>query len=507
MSIVPEDIAPDDDNELLMPEEVSLNAAAVSEATPSQVKNYESSSPVTRPITDAEKEKFEGVQIHVLPDTAEKVDSILENSGRMGEVDVAEKSLSWYQGLMSGFKAHPTNGIFEDALSDPNASWQNALKHGKTTINIGRPNYSNKGRGDSQMSSERLVLSVRSKLGLGSPLQTPMVGSGFYVMHKPLADEEIIALWRDVLLETVKLGRVTHGLIFSNNQGIAARAVARAFVASIVETTVSDLKEDDIYDHLTINDLPTICTAVAGSVYPNGFPLSRSVFTQNTNMPKEEVSQMIDVRKSLWINGKMFNEEQLNHLSHRIGRPMTLKSIKEYREHFKVDQQPVIDIGNGVRLHLHTPSLREYFDSCEKWITEITTTVQTALGTNPVEADRLRYISQLALSSRLRQYAHYVKAIEEDGELYTTRENVDKTLNGLSASPEASKMMYKAISDYINTTQVSIIATTSVNEYEDKTSGLKWPRLIPIDALSVFFQLVEQRLRGIVSRSLEGTSD
>lgn len=507
MSIVPEDPAQsDEDSGLLMPEE-PLNGDAVVDVAPSQVKNYETAVPLTRPMTEEEADKFEGVKVHVLPDTAEKINAVLEDSGRMGEIDVAEQSLNWYQGLMAGFQAHPAHGIFEDALSDPNAKWTNALKHGKTTINIGRPNYSNKGRGDSAMSSERLVLSIRSKLGLGSPLQTPLLGSGFYVMHKPIPDEQIISLWRDILLETVKLGRVTHGLIFSNNQGLAARAVVKAWVDSIVETTVSDMKDGDIYDHLTINDLPTICLSVAASVYPNGFPLSRSVFTQNTSMPKEEVSQMIDVRKALFANSAMFNEEQLTHMSHRIGRPMSLKSVKEYRNHFKVDQQPVIDIGDGVKLHLHTPSLREYFDSCEKWTTEITTTVRNALGTEPVEADRLRYISQLAQSSRLRQYAHYVKAIEEDGELYTTRENVDKTLAMLSSSPEASKRMYGAISDYINSTQVAIIATTSVNEYEDKLSGLKWPRLIPIDALSVFFQLVEQRLRGIVSRSLEGTSD
>jgi hypothetical protein len=119
----------------------------------------------------------------------------------------------------------------------------------------------------------------------------------------------------------------------------------------------------------------------------------------------------------------------------------------------------------------------------------------------------MQYISQLAKASRLRQYSHYVKAVEEDGELYTTRENVDKVLVSLSASDSISKKFFKAISDYINNTQVAIIATTSVNEYEDTASGDKWPRLIAVDAVSVFFQLVEQKLLGLSSRSLEDTSD
>lgn len=508
-------IAAEDDNtgaseevKLEMPDETPLSVDASSAPAHQQKKNYDpGTTPLLRPMAEGESEKYEDVIIHVLPDSASAINDVLEDSARMSELDVVEKSLSWYQGLLKGFEAHPRHGIFEDALSDPNADWKNALRFGDMNINIGRPNFKNKGRGDSQMSSERLVLSVRSRLGLGAPMQTPMVGSGFYVTHKPLEDADIISLWREVLTETVRLGRVTHGLIFSNNQGLAARAVVRSFVAGIVETTVSDLNGDDIYDHLSINDLPAICQSMATSIYPNGFPITRSVFTQDTNAPKEEISQMIDIRKALFMNGKLFNDDQLAHMTKRIGRPMTLKMVKEYREHFKVHQNTIVDIGDGVKLHLHTPSLREYFDSCEKWVTEITGTVQAALGASPAEDARLRYISQLASSTRLRQYAHYVKAIEEDGELYSTRENVDKTLSSLSSSPEASKKMYKAISEYINSTQVSIVATTSVTEYEDELSGLKWPRLIPIDALSVFFQLVEQKLRGIVSRSLEGTSD
>jgi hypothetical protein len=186
---------------------------------------------------------------------------------------------------------------------------------------------------------------------------------------------------------------------------------------------------------------------------------------------------------------------------------MTLKAIKDYRDQFAFSQNTIVDLGEGIVLHLHTPSLREYFDSGEKWINEIIATVHGALGEDPDEKKRLSYISQLALASRLRQYSHYVRAIEEDGELYNTRENVDKVLNSLSASQEITKKFNKAISDYINNTQVSLIATTSVNEYEDTVSGEKWPRLIPIDAISVFFQLVEQKLRGITSRSLEDTSD
>ncbi len=506
MAIAPEDQTPNgDDVELSLPDDSVLPETSVQTELPKQVKNYESATDVVSPLSEDAEKKFEGIVIPILSDNASRIDADMDAT-KMGTVDVSDESVSWYQTLMTGFRSHPAKGIFEDALADPNAEWRNVLSYSGTNINIGRPKFTNKGRG-AKMSSERLQLSIRSKLGLGAPVQVPLMASGFYAMVKPLGEDRIIALWREIIAETVRLGRVTHGLLFSNNQVFTARAIFKAWVDELVETTVSDLPKENYADHIMINDLPLIAHSLASSIYPNGFPLSRAVFTEDTKLPKEEVKQLIDVRKSLFMNRKMFTDQQLGHMVKRIDQPMTLKAIKDYRDQFAFSQNTIVDLGEGIVLHLHTPSLREYFDSGEKWINEIIATVHGALGEDPDEKKRLSYISQLALASRLRQYSHYVRAIEEDGELYNTRENVDKVLNSLSASQEITRKFNKAISDYINNTQVSLIATTSVNEYEDTVSGEKWPRLIPIDAISVFFQLVEQKLRGITSRSLEDTSD
>lgn len=502
-------IAPEDDHQgseeadLRLPDDELIPESETVHATPKQQKNYEIAAPVASPLTDEAAAKFEDIMIPVLPDTASACDEALSDTKQ--SVDASEETVNWYQGIVQGFRSHPSKGVFEDALANPNADWRNSLQHNGQNVNIGRPKFSNKGRG-SRMSSERLELSIRSTLGLGAPIQVPLVGSGFYATIRPMGEDEIIALWREVIAETVRLGRITHGLIFSNNQVFAAKAMFQAFVNTMFQTTVSDLPNENLADHLTINDLPIIAHAVATSIYPNGLPVQRSVFTEDgNNMPKEEIKQLIDIRKCLFMNAKMFKDEQLAHMVKRIEKPMTLKMVKEYRDQFVFNQSTVVDITDTIKLHLHTPSLREYFESGEKWVNEILAIVHEAMGADAEERKRMQYISQLALATRLRQYSHYVKAIEEDGELYSTRENVDKILNTISSSNELSGKIFKAISDYINNTQVAIVATTSVNSYEDTLSGDKWPRLIPLDAISVFFQLVEQKLRGITSRTLEDT--
>lgn len=505
MALAPEDgQINSDEADLTMPDEPVINTDNTSVVVHKQAKNYDTAAPIVTDLSDNLGDDYDGIRVPVLPDTASRVNDDMEST-KIG-IDVSEDSVSWYNTLVSSFASHPSKGIFEDALADPNAEWRNALAFGGKVINIGRPKFTNKGRGG-RMSSERLQLSVRAKLGMGSPIQTPLPASGFYATIKPLEEIEIIALWREIVAETVKLGRQTHGLLFSNNQVFTAKAIYQAWLGSLVETTVSNLPNENLIDHITINDMPIISHSIATSLYPNGFPMTRSIFAGDSKVPEKEINQIIDVRKSLFMNAKAFTEAQLGHMVKRLEQPMTLQSVKDYRDQFAFSQNTVVDIGEGIKLHLHTPSLREYFESGEKWINEITATVRKALGADAEDNARLPYLSQLAKASRLRQYAHYVSAIEEDGEMYNTRENVDKTLNSLSASDKISKLVYKAISDYINNTQVSLIATTSVNEYEDTLTGNKWPRLIPIDAISVFFQLVEQRLRGITSRALEDTSD
>lgn len=511
MALAPEDNQNNDGDEaeLHLPDQLSSDESIPVDSQnvelPKQDKNWESKKPLMTPATEESLKGFDDIMIPLLPDNASRVEADMMAT-KMGEVDVHEEAVNWYQTLLNGFSSVPAYGMFEDALADPNAEWRDALTFNGQNINVGKPKFSNRGRG-ARMSSERLTLSIQTKLGIGAPVQVPLMGSGFYATVKPLEEFEIIELWRQIIAEPIKLGRATHGLIFANNSVFTARAIVKAWLDNLVETTVKDLPKENIIDHITINDLPLIAQSVAASIYPNGFPMTRAVFTEETKLPKEEISQIIDIRKALFMNAKMFKEEQLAHMVKRIEQPMTLKSIKDYKDQFVFSQNTIVDIGQGVKLHLYTPSLREYFDSGEKWINDIQAATLNALGADADEKSRMQHISHLAKASRLRQYSHYVKAIEEDGELYTTRENVDKSLITLSASNEISQKFFKAISDYINNTQVAIIATTSVNEYEDTKSGDKWPRLIAIDAISIFFQLVEQKLLGITSRALEGTSE
>ena len=505
MSLVPEQ--PDnkdrsDEVELSMPEELNINADVSAPKLEKRPKNWETKKPLVSPISDEEKAKFKGVEIPVLADAGSAVDEHIQMA-QIASLDITEESVNWYAGLMNGFKSHPAKGLFEDALANPNAHWVDALYHQDQPINQGRPKFNNKGR-SSSMSSERLQLSIRSRLGLGSPVQEPMMASGFYATVKPLGEDEIINLWREIIANPVKLGRITHGLLFSNISVFTAREVYMAWARNVSGTTVSDLPLENLADHLDVNDLTLIAHSLITGIYPNGFPLTRSVFYADTGMPKEEISQLIDVRKALVMDSNCYTEEQKAHMAKRIETPTTLKQVKEYREQFKHLTNTVVQIDDEIKIHLHTPSLREYFESGEKWINEITTSVDNALGKSAEINERLPLISKLAKSSRLRQYAHYIKSIQEGDEVYTTRENVDKTLVSLSMDDEISSKIYKAVSDYINQTQVAIIATTSVNEYEDTKSGERWPRLIPLDPISVFFQLVEQKLRGIMSREMEG---
>lgn len=504
MSLAPED-HPDDEPFLQLPDEPELTIDKPDVTIPKQDKNYTIGKPLVNDVDPETLGKFQGVKISMLGDTGSRIDADLEGNSGNTRFDVNENSVKWYNTLMQGFAAHPAKGIFEDALANPDARWNNALKVNEMSLAIGRPRFNNKGRG-SQMSSERLTMSVRAQLGMGSPVQVPLYASGFHVTNKPLEEIEILGMWSKIVNDIVKLGRNTHGIIFSNNQVITAKCVAEAWKDAMMDTTVQDIDKDNLFRHISINDLPSIAVSMATALYPNGFPITRAVFNENSSLAKGEISQIIDVSKSIFLDENKLALEQKLHMAKRRESQMTIKTVKEYTDQFKFNQVSVIEIDEKIKLHLSTPSLQDYFDSGEKWISEIQASVVDALGEKAEPGARIPHISRLANATRLRQYSHYVQSIEEDGELYSSRDNVDRVLNTLSASNEISFKVYKAIADYIENTQVSIVATTSVNKYEDTKTGEMWPRLIPLDAMSTFFQLAEQRSVGIASRQLEDTS-
>jgi hypothetical protein len=116
---------------------------------------------------------------------------------------------------------------------------------------------------------------------------------------------------------------------------------------------------------------------------------------------------------------------------------------------------------------------------------------------------RRNYISTQGKATMLRQYAHWIK-YAEFGTSSTDQENRDEEslagiLYDLSSDDQLRDAALRAVIQYAEDTTVSLIAVPTVDGREENIFP-RHPHLLPIDALSVFFTLLKQKLQFILTR-------
>lgn len=467
---------------------------------PKAIKNYEMRQEMFREIPEDTSKLDKDINVPGMSDRAATVRNMIESVRY--KIDPSEETESWITTLMDAFATTPGQGLFVERLDNPDSFWRQSLDHNNSRVGgIAKPRLG--GTSGTRMSHEKQILSIRSKLGMGTPINTTLFSSGISATSKPLHEREIVAVWTEIFDQTLTLGRRTHGALFSNSQVYADRAIYRFWLNSIVSTSVKDLKLDSLLDIISISDMPSISHAVATSIYPNGIPYQRAAWTPE-GMPKQEIRQLLDLGKVMWFDEKMLDKAQMDHLAKRDENSTTLEQVKKYQDSLVYNRTDIIDIGNGIKVHLVNPTLRQYFETGDRWIMELNRIVKEALGDDATDMQRNKYVEMLSKASRLCKYAHYVKGVENDGEMTDTGVGISQLLEALSGADWVANKFYTGVHAFQNASQIAIAATTSVNEYEDEmTKGTRFPRLIPFDTTSTFFLLVEQKLRGIVSRDAE----
>lgn len=503
-------LAPDLDSQLTMGEERAApdftQPEIAEEANlPKANKNYTLVDPMNKPMPEDASRIDTDVCIPVLPDTATRVNEQLEKL-RASEIDRTEETKDWVTTLLESIDSSPGAGLFEDRLDDPDADWRQRMEYAGSYVGgIARPKIGP--IAGTRMSHKRMILATRARMGLGAPVNSSFFSSGFSATSEPMTEREIVRVWARIIDNAEKLGRRTHGMLFSNTQVYTEQAIFEEWLKLVAETSVRDMELSSLVDVMSIFDMPSIAHTLASSFYPNGVPFVRSVWTEDGRLPKQEIRQILNIDKCIVFDNSMLDDAQRDHMAKRIKGSVTMEQVKKYQDSLTYrNRQEIIDIGDGVKVHLTTPSLRQYFETGHKWIMELNQIVKEAMGEKVGEGTRQKYLDHLQRTSRLCKYAHFVKRVEVDDEIYDAEDGIKQLLETFSSADWIAEKFYRGVSDYINASQIAIVATTSYNEYEDRvTAGSRFPRLIPLDATSVFFQWVEQKLRGIVSREMEAT--
>lgn len=433
------------------------------------------------------------IETIALPATTSKV--MLANLAHPDARDLStDVSKRWAGILDQGNVIRTKRDVFGSTVDRETAAWRQGLDTPNGRLGFSSPKFAEKE--GVKLTGENALIRMRALLGGGGLVQIPLWHSGFHITVKTPKDSAILELRERNEQARITLGRVTFGTVFSNTSGYLVENIVDMILDHVYSTTLKDSK--DLRSKISVLDLPILIWGIACAIWPNGFQFARSSVTGEGVTNKEIITGLIDVAKLMWVDQTAFTDRQKAHMSNRQPEQITEDMRKIYQDQFVSTAGRTIQLkGDQVTIGLKVPSIGEYIASTHVWIDSLINIIdRTFTGDRSDVEGRNRSIMDHANLSRMRQYGHWIANVTVDGNSYDDVDTIDSMLEVLSGLPDIQDMYYPAIDQFINDSTAAVIAIPETSGRE--TNLPRFPHLIPIDVVGVFFSLLMHRISRIL---------
>lgn len=409
------------------------------------------------------------------------------------------KGRDWNEALVSAATTSAyRDGAFRTTVADPEAAWKQYLISESGKIGFTGPQFK---EGGDAYSGEKAMLRVKSLLGMGGIVSIPLYHSGFWVTLSRPSDGEMIELRRRMQQDKMDLGRMTFGLVFSNEQVYLNSWLFEFCMSKLYDTTARvDNPKTELRDLIKIQDLNILFWGLACLIWPRGFDYVRPLTTVDGIENTQTVSAKINVSKLKWVDNNSFSKEQNAQMARRGRGSVTVEEIKKYQETFmpSLSQGRRIQVVEGLDLMLSTPSVSDYIVDGETWISSIVEAVDSTFTvTAPEENQRIYALEQQSRAARTRNYGAWIKSVIINDHVNEEADVVYSTLEDISTNDELHNKVTEAVRQFRDDCTRALIAIPATNGQQ---SGVpRFANLIPIDVINVFFTLLAQRV-AIISR-------
>lgn len=419
------------------------------------------------------------------------------------EVDSDAGTKRWVQTLDRGSASLMRAQPFEPSLDAEGSDWQQTVESAGNQMGISRPRFAESG---TVLTGERAVMRLTAALGLGTIHQVPLWHTGIWISFKAPSESAILELERRVGNAKTTLGRMTNGLVFSNTSVHLVNDLVDFALQHVYDTNAKEMSPTYLESIISVTDIPLILWGLASAIYPNGYPYARGCI--NTEQVCNHVFEaMLSLSKLMWTNRSALSEWQTKRMHQRKAR-MSDEDLKRYADEHKYNQESTIDITDQIRITLAVPTIEQYYNSGESWISNIVKVMEGAFAEDIRGDERDTYITNQGRLTNLRQYGHWVKAVHiEDTEIGTDRDTIEHLMGVLTADEDSRKKTMEAVSEYINSVTISVIGlpkhecpvckVNQIRKEEEKFS----PYIVPIDVAQIFFTLLNQRIYRVLVKS------
>ena len=474
-------------------------------------QNTQQTAPFSLPVKDSTK--YEGEFLDIPGNTREQIEFSL---GRTPNINLAsdKSGRDWRDSVIAGLDLLPADKVLQSTIEKDTKYFEQGIESEMGRLGSAYPKFKEFTPG--MLSGDKAAIRMMAHLKLGSIVQIPLWHSGIWLTLKAPSEIEILELHRRLTDEKIQLGRRSYGIIHSNS-GVYTTEILTDFVLrNIYQTTISDLNETNIKDLIKIQDHHTLLWGLACAIYPNGFQFRRAC-TADPAKCVHTVTERLNLTKLEFTDHKAFTPEQVAHMTKRRPNSVSVLDVKRYQSSLLATQNRKITIdsqsGGNVSFVLRTPTLTEFIDSGNRWVSNIVSGVITALGTDASEDRKNEIIDIHSRATQMREYSHWIESMEFGENTVEDKESIERLLNDLSADDTMRIELMNGIAKYISDSTVSLIGIPNFNcpvcgELQknslDNTGKEKiYPRLaeiLALDTYQVFFTLVEQRRLRISQR-------
>ncbi len=461
------------------------------------------------PVENATMEGFNPRE-EIIPLPATFGQAIEEAIAKMSALSQADNSL-WVEALQRGRTMGYSGDEIVPALSRAGTLWTHAphANGGPALHGVSLALDAGKGKA---LTGERAVLTALSHFKMGTLFRAPLWSSGIWITVKAPGEARLVEFARQMVSNKITMGRMTYGMSFSSHMVYTAELFAELLAECEYNSTANEKVE--LMDVISIQDFMTIVWALACAIYPNGFNYRRSC-VNSPDKCNHVVEERINVSRMLRVNQNAFTQEQLAFMGNKKNRSVSLEEIKKYQAGFAANfnyEKTLIShrTGSKMKVIFKVPSLREYLTTGDKWATSISAAVVEALGADADPAKRNSYMQDLAKVSSSRQYLHWVDSIVIDTDPITDRDAIEEIFtNVVSADNDLREQFEEAVTEFQNVTTISVIGIPNYRcpackGIQHQTEGAgddeDVPAIIPVEAVSTFFDLIFQKVSLIRQR-------
>lgn len=424
----------------------------------------------------------------------------------------SKEAALWGKSIENSIPKFYQNQQFEPTLENPDANFVQEVEGPKGKLYPSAPRLP--ASNNAIVQGERGVIQFLDYLGLGTVFRTPLWNTGIWITLKAPSDTRLLELQRQIANEKYILGRTTYGLALSNRAVYVTNTLLDFALEHLYQTNLAT--EKNLKEIISVQDITTVIWALANVIWNNGFRF-RTACTHNPDVCQHVVEELLNVSKLLWVNDKAFTPYQLAHMAKTKTKEVTEEDVKRYKDENILNRNHSFKVTTNnkeIEFILRIPNASDHIEAGQRWVSDIVTMVNSALGTDNNLEERNQLILSHSNATDMRQHIHWIEKIIFDSNEISDRQTLESVLDRLSAEDSIRHAVNKEIKKFTESTTSTVIGILSYTcpnckgHVKFKDSDENFASVIPIDVYDVFFNLLVQKATNITNRDpMDGLSE